>query len=135
MNKSCNKRSLANSNLLSLIAADIPKLSAVLDAAQRHIHSSSHLFKVAQEAFRYAMPPPPPENPIIMTTLNSPASVVKYPDLLKVAFQLGLQVMRVQEHISAMLIGEIVSHFSDWMCSRPVKYVNTFKCLRIDLNC
>merc|ERR1719362_231078 len=41
------------------------------------------------------MPPPPPENPIIMTTLNSPASVVKYPDLLKVAFQLGLQVMRM----------------------------------------
>jgi len=29
------------------------------------------------------------------TTLNSPASVVKYPDLLKVAFQLGLQVMRM----------------------------------------
>ena len=30
-----------------------------------------------------------------MTSLNSPASVVKYPDLLKVAFQMGLQVMRM----------------------------------------
>merc|ERR1719507_318467 len=51
------------SRMLNAAKADIPKLSSVLDAAQRHIHSSSHLFKVAQEAFRYAMPTPAsPEN-------------------------------------------------------------------------
>lgn len=74
---------------------DPGKLASVLEAAQRHIHSSSHLFKLAQDAFRYAMPTPPatPDTPPHLTSLN-PHSV-KYPDLLKVAFQLGLQVMRM----------------------------------------
>ena len=51
----------------------------MLEASQRHIHSPSHLFKLAQDAFRYGMPP----------------DGVRVTTLINVAFQLGLQVMRM----------------------------------------
>lgn len=52
------------------------RLRTVLESAQRNIHSSSHLFKLAQDAFRYAIP----ENG------------QGHPTLLSVSFELGLQV-------------------------------------------
>lgn len=52
------------------------RLRTVLESSQRHIHSSSHLFKLAQDAFRFATPE------------NGP----RHPTLLSVAFELGLQV-------------------------------------------
>ncbi len=72
----------------------------MLDSAQRNIHSSSHLFKLAQDAFAYAVPhpnsPPPPATtqqprPPPQDTNLPPRN----PALLNVAFQLGLQVMRM----------------------------------------
>lgn len=53
------------------------RLRTVLESSQRHIHSSSHLFKLAQDAFRFATPE------------NGP----RHPTLLNVAFELGLQVI------------------------------------------
>ena len=44
-------------NLVSFsFADDLIQLSTVLQSAQLNIHSSSHLFKLAQDAFRYALP-------------------------------------------------------------------------------
>lgn len=54
-------------------------MHTVLEAAQRHIHSSSQLFKLAQDAFKIATPP---DNP-------------KHLPALKSAYELGLQVMRM----------------------------------------
>ena len=96
-------------------------------ASQRHIHSSSHLFKLAQDAFRYALPnlqnqtqilPASSEQQIDHTAdeQRQPAhiccrehSAAPYRSreedvqvnngedkgLLKVAFELGLQIMRM----------------------------------------
>jgi hypothetical protein len=58
------------------VAGEVLRLRTVLESAQRHIHSSSHLFKLAQDAFRFATPE------------NGP----RHPTLLSVAFELGLQV-------------------------------------------
>jgi hypothetical protein len=58
------------------VAGELLRLRTVLTSAQRHIHSSSHLFKLAQDAFRFATPE------------NGP----RHPPLLTVAFELGLQV-------------------------------------------
>ena len=52
------------------------RLRTVLEAAQRHIHSSSQLFKLAQDAFKIATPTDGPKH---MAALNA-------------AFELGLQV-------------------------------------------
>lgn len=68
-----------SSTMLSAAKGDTKRLSAVLENARRNIHSSSHLFKLAQDAFRFATPE------------NSPRSQT----LLGVAFELGLQVMRM----------------------------------------
>jgi len=57
-------------------SGELLRLRTVLESAQRHIHSSSHLFKLAQDAFRFATPE------------NGP----RHPPLLTVAFELGLQV-------------------------------------------
>ena len=51
----------------------------MLDFAQKHIHSSSQLFKLAQDAFKIATPPDSP----------------KHIPALKAAYELGLQVMRM----------------------------------------
>ncbi|XP_058820408.1 uncharacterized protein LOC131682728 isoform X2 [Topomyia yanbarensis] len=68
-----------SSTMLSAAKGDTKRLSAVLENARRNIHSSSHLFKLAQDAFRFATPE------------NGPRSQT----LLGVAFELGLQVMRM----------------------------------------
>ncbi|CAH1394075.1 unnamed protein product [Nezara viridula] len=68
-----------SSTMLSAAKGEIMRLRTVLESAQRHIHSSSHLFKLAQDAFRFATPE------------NSP----RHSTLLSVAFELGLQVMRM----------------------------------------
>lgn len=59
-----------------LLIGEVMRLRTVLESSQRHIHSSSHLFKLAQDAFRFATPE------------NGP----RHPTLLSVAFELGLQV-------------------------------------------
>ena len=74
-----NQQSALASTLIVAAKDNLVQLTAVLEAAQRHIHSSSHLFKLAQDAFRYAVPGEGPRQPA----------------LLNVAFQLGLQVMRL----------------------------------------
>lgn len=68
-----------SSTMMSAAKGDTKRLSAVLENARRNIHSSSHLFKLAQDAFRFATPE------------NGPRSQT----LLGVAFELGLQVMRM----------------------------------------
>jgi len=67
------------STMLSAAKGDISRLRTVLESSQRNIHSSSHLFKLAQDAFRFATPQDGP----------------RHPTLLNVAFELGLQVMRM----------------------------------------
>ena len=74
-----NQQSALASTLIVAAKENLVQLTAVLEAVQRHIHSSSHLFKLAQDAFRYAVPSEGP----------------RHPALLNVAFQLGLQVMRL----------------------------------------
>lgn len=65
--------------MLSAAKGDPVRLSQVLESARRNIHSSVHLFKLAQDAFRFAAPESERGN-------NT---------LLGVAFELGLQVMRM----------------------------------------
>ena len=55
------------------------KLRTVLDSSQRNIHSSSQLFKLAQDAFKIA----------------TPAEGPRHMPLLNAALELGLQVMRM----------------------------------------
>lgn len=55
---------------------DVVRLQLVLECAQRHIHSSSQLFKLAQDAFKIA----------------TPSDAPKCMPALKAAFELGLQV-------------------------------------------
>ena len=74
-----NQQSALASTLIVAAKDNLVQLTAVLEAAQTHIHSSSHLFKLAQDGFRYAVPGEGPRQPA----------------LLNVAFQLGLQVMRL----------------------------------------
>ncbi|XP_076267009.1 zinc finger SWIM domain-containing protein 5-like isoform X2 [Rhynchophorus ferrugineus] len=68
-----------SSTMLSAAKGEVMRLRTVLESSQRHIHSSSHLFKLAQDAFRFATPE------------NGP----RHHTLLSVAFELGLQVMRM----------------------------------------
>lgn len=68
-----------SSTMLSASKGDKVRLAAVLENARQNIHSSTHLFKLAQDAFRFATPE------------NGPRSHT----LLEVAFELGLQVMRM----------------------------------------
>ena len=82
-------------NTTIFFSGDVLKLRAVLEASQRHIHSSSHLFKLAQDAFRYAMPASPDPAGTTTTTPQAVPPSFKHPNLLNVAFQLGLQVMRM----------------------------------------
>ncbi|XP_022255372.1 zinc finger SWIM domain-containing protein 5-like, partial [Limulus polyphemus] len=68
------------STMLSAAKGDIIRLRTVLKSAQRNIHSSSQLFKLAQDAFRIAAPPD---------------GAPRHSTLLNAAFELGLQVMRM----------------------------------------
>ena len=64
------------STMLNAARDDICRLRTVLDSAQHNIHSSSQLFKLAQEAFKIATP------------TDAPRHII----LLKAALELGLQV-------------------------------------------
>ncbi|XP_029837511.4 zinc finger SWIM domain-containing protein 5 [Ixodes scapularis] len=68
------------STMLSAAKDDVMRLRTVMKSSQRNIHSSSQLFKLAQDAFRIAVPQD-----------GGPRHLA----LLNVAFELGLQVMRV----------------------------------------
>lgn len=61
-----------------LFPDDMMRLRSVLDAALRNIHSSSHLFKLAQDAFRLGLPGEGQRNSL----------------LLNAALELGLQVRK-----------------------------------------
>ncbi|XP_069127958.1 zinc finger SWIM domain-containing protein 5-like [Argopecten irradians] len=65
--------------LLAAAKGDIRRLRTVLEVAHKHIHSSSQLFKLAQDVFKIATPPDSPKH---MGALNA-------------AFELGLQVMKM----------------------------------------
>ncbi|XP_049735079.1 zinc finger SWIM domain-containing protein 5 isoform X2 [Elephas maximus indicus] len=67
------------STMLTAAKGDTLRLQTILEAIQKHIHSSSLIFKLAQDAFKIATP-----------TDNSTDST-----LLNVALELGLQVMRM----------------------------------------
>lgn len=59
------------------IAGDVRRLETVLESIQKNIHSSSHIFKLAQDAFKIA------------TLMDSLPDIT----LLKVSLELGLQVL------------------------------------------
>lgn len=65
--------------MLSAAKGDPVRLQQVLENARRHIHSSSYLYKLAGDAFRFA----------------TPDSEHRNRSLLGVAFELGVQVMRM----------------------------------------
>ncbi|XP_067114541.1 LOW QUALITY PROTEIN: zinc finger SWIM domain-containing protein 6 [Osmerus mordax] len=67
------------STMLTAAKGDGRKLETVLESIQRNIHSSSHIFKLAQDAFKIA------------TLMDSLPDIT----LLKVSLELGLQVMRM----------------------------------------
>ncbi|XP_071117223.1 zinc finger SWIM domain-containing protein 5-like [Haliotis cracherodii] len=67
------------STLLAASKSDTGRLRRVLECAQQHIHSSSQLYKLAQDAFKIATTPDGSKH---MPALNA-------------AFELGLQVMRM----------------------------------------
>ncbi|XP_077353060.1 zinc finger SWIM domain-containing protein 6-like isoform X2 [Festucalex cinctus] len=62
-----------------LLEGDVHKLQTVLESIQTNVHSSSHIFKLAQDAFK-------------MATLTDGLPELT---LLKVSLQLGIQVMRM----------------------------------------
>ncbi|XP_052274168.1 zinc finger SWIM domain-containing protein 6-like [Dreissena polymorpha] len=65
--------------LLNAAKGSSSRLHTVLEASQQHIHSSTQLFKLAQDAFKIATPPDGP----------------KHSSALNAAYKLGLQVMRM----------------------------------------
>ncbi|XP_056434250.1 zinc finger SWIM domain-containing protein 6-like [Gadus chalcogrammus] len=67
------------STMLTAAKGDACKLQTVLESIQKNIHSSSHIFKLAQDAFKIA------------TLMDSLPDIT----LLKVSLELGLQVMRM----------------------------------------
>ncbi|KAF7649098.1 hypothetical protein LDENG_00147360, partial [Lucifuga dentata] len=67
------------SSMLTAAKGDARKLETVLESIQKNIHSSSHIFKLAQDAFKIA------------TLMDSLPDIT----LLKVSLELGLQVMRM----------------------------------------
>lgn len=60
----------------NLLLGDARRLETVLESIQKNIHSSSHIFKLAQDAFKIA------------TLMDSLPDIT----LLKVSLELGLQV-------------------------------------------
>ncbi|KAM6986774.1 LOW QUALITY PROTEIN: zinc finger SWIM domain-containing protein 6-like [Aplochiton taeniatus] len=67
------------STMLTAAKGDARKLETVLESIQKNIHSSSHIFKLAQDAFKIA------------TLMDNLPDIT----LLKVSLELGLQVMRM----------------------------------------
>ncbi|CAG0909407.1 unnamed protein product, partial [Darwinula stevensoni] len=54
------------SDMLNAAKNDVLRLRTVLDAAQRHVHSASHLFRLAQDAFRCAVQTDTPRCPMLL---------------------------------------------------------------------
>ncbi|XP_068033767.1 zinc finger SWIM domain-containing protein 6-like isoform X4 [Anomalospiza imberbis] len=67
------------STMLTAAKGDVQRLEKVLESIQKNIHSSSHIFKLAQDAFKIA------------TLMDNLPDIT----LLKVSLELGLQVMRM----------------------------------------
>ncbi|XP_031433018.1 zinc finger SWIM domain-containing protein 6 isoform X2 [Clupea harengus] len=67
------------STMLTAAKGDGRRLETVLESIQKNIHTSSHIFKLAQDAFKIA------------TLMDSLPDIT----LLKVSLELGLQVMRM----------------------------------------
>ncbi|XP_076614434.1 zinc finger SWIM domain-containing protein 6-like [Chaetodon auriga] len=67
------------STMLTAAKGDARRLETVLESIQKNIHSASHIFKLAQDAFKIA------------TLMDSLPDIT----LLKVSLELGLQVMRM----------------------------------------
>ncbi|XP_029025233.1 zinc finger SWIM domain-containing protein 6 [Betta splendens] len=67
------------STMLTAAKGDARRLQIVLESIQKNIHSSTHIFKLAQDAFKIA------------TLMDSLPDIT----LLKVSLELGLQVMRM----------------------------------------
>ncbi|XP_076218160.1 zinc finger SWIM domain-containing protein 6 isoform X3 [Aptenodytes patagonicus] len=67
------------STMLTAAKGDVRRLETVLESIQKNIHSSSHIFKLAQDAFKIA------------TLMDSLPDIT----LSKVSLELGLQVMRM----------------------------------------
>eukprot|EP00095_Tigriopus_kingsejongensis_P008306 maker-scaffold871_size86487-snap-gene-0.22 protein:Tk08306 transcript:maker-scaffold871_size86487-snap-gene-0.22-mRNA-1 annotation:"hypothetical protein DAPPUDRAFT_306274" len=86
------EQSTLASTMLHAAKGDLIQLRTVMEVSQKSVHSSTHLFKLAQDAFRYALPSPPPVN---LTSVPADSSAQRNPALLDVAFQLGLQVLRI----------------------------------------
>lgn len=93
------------------------RLRTVLEAIQKNIHSSSLIFKLAQDAFKIATPA---DNPPDITLLN-------------VALELGLQVLCVcvSERVQAKYEGKsviFIKHFATKKSEHwsPVKTCNSF---------
>lgn len=63
--------------IVLFVAGDVRRLETVLESIQKNIHSSSHIFKLAQDAFKIA------------TLMDSLPDIT----LLKVSLELGLQVL------------------------------------------
>nr|XP_032600682.1 zinc finger SWIM domain-containing protein 6 isoform X2 [Taeniopygia guttata] len=67
------------STMLTAAKGNVQRLETVLESIQKNVHSSSHIFKLAQDAFKIAT---------LMDNLPDTT-------LLKVSLELGLQVMRM----------------------------------------
>ncbi|KAL2305527.1 hypothetical protein Nmel_007518, partial [Mimus melanotis] len=65
------------STMLTAAKGDVQRLETVLESIQKNIHSSSHIFRLAQDAFKIA------------TLMDSLPDIT----LLKVSLELGLQVL------------------------------------------
>lgn len=74
-----SQQCVLSSTMLSAAKGDSLRLTTVLQSARRNIHNSTQLFKLAQDAFRFATPESGPRSQT----------------LLSAAFELGLQVMRM----------------------------------------
>ena len=110
----------------TLFTGEGKQLDRILIASQRHIHSSTNIFKLAQDAFRYALPVTPTqaqippsseqrndnretereqtthgccqEHSVRTNTSNGKDHKIcdnGNKELLKVSFELGIQVMRM----------------------------------------
>lgn len=121
-----------------LPAGDMLRLRTVLEAIQKNIHSSSLIFKLAQDAFKIATP------------ADSPSDIT----LLNVALELGLQVLAApllhltiisavgnvhQTHLDTLpgaeVVGKVPPPEGVNLCSRLRRQSCSFVCSRRSFYC
>lgn len=90
--------------LCAVSPGDARKLETVLESIQKNIHSASHIFKLAQDAFKIA------------TLMDSLPDIT----LLKVSLELGLQVNNASRHRRHHF--PILFHFTPIQSSSCVSY-------------